>query len=247
MGKLRSVIRSGAFVSLSTGMLCAYEVNRRLVAEDARQVLTDKYCGVLVSRTLDVFGAKVSVNGHPVSKNGALVVANHQSALDIAVMLSVFQPVMVSRHDVADWPLLGRMAKYGGTIFVNRDDRQSGARAVRTIRRLLKEGRTVAAFPEGGTFGDDALHDFHPGLFAAAGSLDVPILPVGIAYSPAVPYGQESFARHLGEIAARRETRISLRVGAPLPPNRDARTTAHTAREHVQELIDIAREDLDAA
>ena len=80
MATLRSVFRSGAFVSFSAGLLGVYEINRRLVPEEARETLTVKYRAVLVDRVLDVFGAKVSVLGEGVSDGGALVVANHQSA-----------------------------------------------------------------------------------------------------------------------------------------------------------------------
>ncbi|MDH3482843.1 MAG: 1-acyl-sn-glycerol-3-phosphate acyltransferase [Myxococcales bacterium] len=247
MSTVRAAYRSGAFVSLSAGILAAYEMNRLFVPKELHEPLADTYRTYLVNRLLDVFGAQIATTGELPHKSGALVVANHQSALDIAVMLSVFRGVMVSRHDVADWPLLGRMAKHGATIFVDRDDGHSGAAAVRAMRRRLSEGRTVVAFPEGGTFPEDTVHDFQPGAFAAVRSLDVPVVPVGLAYSPAVPYAQESFARHLARIAARPRTRVSVRVGEPLSPSLDPRGAATAARARVQELVIDAREELDAS
>jgi len=228
-------------------MLAKYELHRRLVAQSSRESLADRYRRTLVDAALTMFGAQVTVRGMLPSDGGVLVVANHQSALDIAVMLSVFSPVMVSRHDVADWPLLGRIARHGATIFVDRDDRLSGAAAVRSMRSRLREGRTVAAFPEGGTHGDDVIHEFHPGAFAAARSARAPILPVGIAYAPTVPYGRESFARHLIRIAEQPRTRISVHVGSALPTLRDARAAAVAARARVQALMTDARRDLDGS
>ena len=245
MNAFRSLSRSSAFLTLSAGTLAAYEVNRRCVPEERRESLADQYCGFLVDRLLEVFGVRLTVTGETSFSSGALVVANHQSALDIAVMLSVFRPVMVSRHDVAEWPLLGRMAKRGATIFVNRDDKHSGAAAVRAIRRRIGEGRTVVAFPEGGTFPEDTVHEFQPGAFAAVRSLTVPVIPAGLAYAPSVPYGQETFARHLGRIAARRHTSIALHVGHPIDESLDAHTAADIAREAVQALVRNARKELD--
>ncbi|MEM8607251.1 MAG: lysophospholipid acyltransferase family protein [Myxococcota bacterium] len=245
MNAIRSISRSGAFVTLSAGTLAAYEVNRLWVPDDEREPLADRYCGFLVDRLLEVFGTDLTVKGTTSFPTGALVVANHQSAMDIAVMLSVFRPVMVSRHDVADWPLLGRMARRGATIFVNREDQHSGAAAVRSIRRRVREGRTVVAFPEGGTFPEDTVHAFQPGAFAAVRPLEAPTIPVGMAYSPSVPYGRESFAQHLGKMAARRQTRIALHVGEPLDGSRDARETAEAARAEVQRLVLDARRELD--
>jgi 1-acyl-sn-glycerol-3-phosphate acyltransferase len=160
-------------------------------------------------------------------------------------MLSLFRGVLVSRHDVADWPLLGRLAKHGDTIFVDRGDPRSGAAALREIRRRVKEGRTVVAFPEGGTFPGDSVHEFHPGAFAAVRSLGIPIIPVGLAYAPSVPYSGESFGRHIARVAARPRTRIAVHLGEPLPGDLDARTMAEVARIRVEGLVTDARRALD--
>ena len=245
MSKVRVVLRAGAFVGFSAGILVAYETRRAMTSELGQDRLGSEYLARLTDGLLRVFGAELLVSGEQALDGGALVVANHQSALDIGVMLSLFQGVLLSRHDVADWPLLGRLAKHGDTIFVDREDRRSGAAALREIRRRAKEGRTVVAFPEGGTFPGDAVHEFHPGAFAAVRSLGVPIVPVGLAYSPTVPYEKESFARHIARIAARPTTRIAVHLGEPLAPNLDARSAAETARARVEALVSDARVVLD--
>ncbi len=241
MSRVRAVLRTGAFVGLSAGTLAAYETQRALTPEDGRPDLLARYRDRFTDGVLRLFGTKLLVDGELDLDHGALVVANHQSALDIGVMLSLFRGILVSRHDVADWPLLGRMAKHGHTIFVDREDRRSGVAALREIRRRVKEGRVVVAFPEGGTFPGDSVHEFHPGTFAAVGSLDAPIIPVGLAYSPAVHYGKESFAEHMSKVAARRRTAIAVHLGDPLPPGLDARTAAKAARAEVEQLVARAR------
>ncbi len=244
MSKLRAVLRTGAFVGYSASILLAYETHRAMTPESGREVLANRYRRRLTDGILRVFGAELLLVGQRRHLGGALVVANHQSALDIAVMLYLFEGVLVSRHDVADWPLLGRLAKHGDTIFVDREDRRSGALALREIRRRAKEGRTVVAFPEGRTFPGDSVHEFHPGAFAAVASLGVPIIPVGLAYSPAIPYGKESFGTHIAKIAARPRTRIAVRLGEHLPPGLDARAAARIARAEVEALVLEARSAL---
>ncbi|NNE18444.1 MAG: 1-acyl-sn-glycerol-3-phosphate acyltransferase [Myxococcales bacterium] len=210
-----------------------------------QEALANRYRSRLTNGVLRLFGAELLLDGPQRYLGGALVVANHQSALDIGVMLSVFPGVLVSRHDVADWPLLGRLAKHGDTIFVDREDRRSGAVALREIRRRAKEGRTVVAFPEGRAFPGDSVHEFHPGAFAAVRSLDVPVIPVGLAYSPAIAYGDDSFGEHIAKIAARKHTRIAVQLGEPLPTDLDARSAATTARSKVEALVYDARRALD--
>jgi 1-acyl-sn-glycerol-3-phosphate acyltransferase len=232
-------------MGLSAATLAVYEAHCALSAPEARPRLLQRYRDGFTDRVLRLFGTEVIVRGRCDLSGGALVVANHQSALDIGVMLSVFRGVLVSRHDVAEWPLLGRMAKHGDTIFVDREDRRSGAAALREIRRRVKEHRVVVAFPEGGTFPGDSVHEFHPGTFAAVGSLDAPVVPVGLAYSPAVHYGKESFAEHMSKVAARLKTRVAVHIGAPLRRDLDARDAARTARSAVETLVLEARAMLD--
>jgi 1-acyl-sn-glycerol-3-phosphate acyltransferase len=246
MSRVRAVLRTGAFVGWSAGMLTAYEARRVITAEESRPELLARYRDRFTHGVLHLFGTELLVEGALDVDRGALVVANHQSALDIGVMLSLFRGILVSRHDVAEWPLLGRMAKHGNTIFVDREDRRSGANALREIRRRIKEGRVVVAFPEGGTFPGDSVHEFHPGTFAAVGSLGAPVIPVGLAYSPAVHYGKESFAEHMSKVAARRRTRVAVQVGGPLPTGLDARAAAETARAEVERLVLVARAVLGA-
>lgn len=224
--------------------MAAYETRRAVTPTSERAELLDRYRSRLSNGLLEIMGARLTVVGRSRERGPALIVANHQSALDIGVMLSVFHAAIVSRHDVAEWPLLGRMAKHGNTIFVDRDDRRSGAKALREIRRRLREGGTVVAFPEGGTFGGDSVQEFQPGAFAAVRSLDIPIVPVGLAYSPAVPYGSESFARHLFNVASRERTRIAIHVGERLAPGLDPRRAAQVARTRVEALVGEARRAL---
>lgn len=245
MSRLRAVLRTGAFVGWSATILGAYEVRRATTPEQERPALANRYRARLSHGVLRLFGTELSVQGPRYFGGGALVVANHQSALDIGVMLALFQAVLVSRHDVASWPLLGRLAKRGDTIFVDRQDRRSGAAALREIRRRVGEGRTVVAFPEGATFPGDSVHEFHPGAFAAVQSLKVPVIPVGLAYAPAVPYGTESFAAHVARIAARPKTCIAVHIGQPLLRGPTARSTAESARARVERLVLDARAALE--
>ena len=197
----------------------------------------DRFTGAV----LKMFGADVIVRGHTEVPEGALIVANHRSALDICAALFLFRTVLVSRHDVAEWPVMGRMARHGGTIFVNREDRQSGAAAVRAIRRELKAGQRVMVFPEGTTHGEDNVREFQPGAFAASAGLDVPIVPVGFAYQPETPFDGGSFGRHLLNLAATRHTRVVVNIGSPLRSGLKAREAAAVARDHVQELVSEAK------
>lgn len=149
------------------------------------------------------------------SSGARLIVSNHRTTLDVLVLLSLFGGRFLSRADLAGWPLVGRGAKSAGVVFVDRTDRGSGAQAIRALRRMLREGRSVAVFPEGSTFPGDEVRPFLPGAFAAARGLDVELLPVGIAYPEGTEWFEESFGSHVGKLAGRRRTDVTVCIGEP--------------------------------
>lgn len=179
----------------------------------------------------------------PPHTGARLVVANHRSPFDIGILLSIFGGHALSRADLAGWPVLGMAAQRAGTIFVDRSKAESGAAAIRAIRKKLHAGASVLVFPEGGTFRGDEVHPFKPGAFSAARNLDVSILPVGLAYDPGVEWVDETFVAHVLRVAERPVTHCVVAVGAPLPLQRRSEDTASALQAAVQRLVHAARED----
>lgn len=173
-----------------------------------------------------------------------LVVANHRSALDIAVVMKLFPGHFLSRGDIAGWPVLGRAAKQVGTIFVDRAAGQSRAQAVRMIRSLLENQVNVMVFPEGTTHAGDEVREFHAGSFLALRDLDAEVVPVGLAYEPGVEYIEPTFTAHLDKVARRPRTRVVASVGQAIDSKTPPRELAKVAREQVQNLVHEARAEL---
>jgi 1-acyl-sn-glycerol-3-phosphate acyltransferase len=170
-----------------------------------------------------------------------LVVANHRSPFDIGILLSIFGGHALSRGDLARWPVLGIAAQRAGTIFVDRDKAESGASAIRAIRKRLVAGASILVFPEGSTFAGDQVRPFKPGAFTALRGLDAQVVPVGLAYDPGAEWVDESFVAHVLRVASRPRTHCVVAIGSPMPPGRNARETAATAHAAVQELVEQAR------
>jgi 1-acyl-sn-glycerol-3-phosphate acyltransferase len=172
-----------------------------------------------------------------------LVVANHRSPFDIGILLSLFGGHALSRSDLADWPVLGVAAQRAGTIFVDRSKADSGATAIRAIRKKLTEGASILVFPEGSTFAGDEVQPFKPGAFTALRNLDAQIVPVGLAYDPGAEWVNESFVAHFLRVAERPRTRCVVAIGAALPATGRPQELADTLQARVQELVQRARAD----
>lgn len=197
---------------------------------------------------LHISGIRIVLAGPPPRRpTGArLVVSNHRTAADIPLLLSLFGGSCLSRSDLADWPVLGAAARQAHTIFVDRDDRYSGMKAVRAIRSQLQAGRTVSVFPEGETFSGDEVRPFQAGALAAARRLDVEIVPVGIAVPDGIEYTGDSFLQHAADLAGTRRLHYGVCVGPGIPVDRLSKPLSDTLRAEVQKLVNRARAAADA-
>jgi 1-acyl-sn-glycerol-3-phosphate acyltransferase len=247
---VRRAARIAGFGALTGVMLPAFLAHEALSPESKRETIRQRWVGAWCSALLGVFGVEVISRGSsPDRGRGRLVVANHRSTADVLVLLRAFGGLMVSRADLARWPLVGVAARSVGTLFVDRSDGASGATAVRVIRTRLARGATVIVFPEGTTFPGDEVRPFHAGTFAAALHAIADVLPVGLAYETGsgAAFVNESFPAHLKRMAGAGPSRVALCIGSPITPERGAR--AATLRDHahadVQRLVREARRMVD--
>jgi 1-acyl-sn-glycerol-3-phosphate acyltransferase len=241
-GRSLALLRTAAFGGYSAAALAAYELHRRAVAPEDVSPLKARYKRRIAGDLLTLLGVEATIVGERFALDRPrLVVSNHRTALDIGLLLGHFAGSMLSRADVSAWPVLGRLATHGETIFVDRDDKASGAKAIRQIRRALIDGRTVVAFPEGTTLEGDDVRPFQGGAFAATRRLSVDIVPVGLAYDEGVEWTSGGFMSHVGGLAARRQTRVVGVVGKPFAANGTSSELAARSHDLVQGLVVEAR------
>lgn len=132
---------------------------------------------------LRILGVSLETSGTP--RPGAkLIVANHVSWLDIAAVHAVVPEArFVSKADVRDWPVVGLMVDGVGTLFIERASKRDALRVVHQMAEALKNGDTVAVFPEGTTGPGPEPLGFHGNLLQAAISTDVPLQPLALRWS----------------------------------------------------------------
>jgi 1-acyl-sn-glycerol-3-phosphate acyltransferase len=243
----RQTTRSLGFVALTvgTGALVYRAVER---APDAQKpAARDEWSGAWARSLLALFDVEVRTNGR-VAKDatrGRVVVANHRSIIDIALLLAQFGGCVVARGDIEKWPVIGPAIAAGGTIFVDRSDKKSGSNAVAQMIKHLSLHESISLFPEGTTFEDDPVRPFRVGGFVAAERANAVVLPVGIAYpeGSGAAYGGETFVAHLSRLAASRGTVAHVEIGEPMDkrPDETPANFAERARAEVERLVGVAR------
>lgn len=131
-------------------------------------------CRMLVSLAVFLDFVKSNPYGETFSKP-CIIIANHQSFLDIILMLALTpKVVMLTNSWVWRSPLFGRMIHYAGFVCTD-----SGYEHVcGHIREMLDDGYKVAVFPEGTRSADGEIRRFHNGAFYIAGKTGADIVPV---------------------------------------------------------------------
>lgn len=244
MKSVRRAARVSGFLALTPTMLAAWSAHDAITRKD-RSALRDRWFGAWCDAMLRVFGITVITIGRSPERGAKLVISNHRGVADVLVLLRTFGGHMVSRADLAKWPLIGLAGRRLGTVFVDRSDIKSGAVTIRTMKNLLKEGETVTIFPEGTTFAGDEVRPFHAGGFVAASGTNAEVVPVGLAYSrdSQAAFADETFPEHLGKMAGAPPSFVVVSIGEPLVLPAKSREAAEIAREAVAREVARAREE----
>ncbi|GLK83358.1 lysophospholipid acyltransferase family protein [Ancylobacter defluvii] len=198
---------------------------------------------------LAMLGVKVRVIGAPAADRPLMILSNHVSWLDIAVLGAQFPLGFIAKSEVAGWPGIGLLARLQRTIFVDRQARAATGRVSAEIADRLDGGDPVVLFAEGTSSDGNRVLPFRSALVGAARpsaeGRPATLQPLAIAYvaQGGVPlgrarrplvawYGDMDLAPHLMEVLRRGGIEVELRFGAPI-----AGTDRKTATSHAEAAV----------
>lgn len=186
---------------------------------------------------LNVLNVEVLAQGKT-APQPALVVGNHQSWLDIAVLSALKPVVFVSKADVARWPLIGLLARAGDTLFIER-----GAHGTQQLNQQisarLAQGRCVVIFPEATTTRGPGVRRFQPRLFAGAIEQQSPVLPFALRYSsPRAPYvDDQTLVGNLWALLGEARIQVEVHFGPTLKPGTTRDALARRTQGWVEQAL----------
>jgi len=111
-----------------------------------------------------------------------ILIANHPSAFEDIGIPSLFPVYSLAKDEVKQWWWVGRINVAAGTLFVKREDPASRSAAMAQLEAVVRQGRNVALYPEGGCKGRRIYSSFRFGAFKVSMATGVPILPVFLHY-----------------------------------------------------------------
>ncbi len=110
-----------------------------------------------------------------------LVVANHQSLMDIPLVLGyVKRGGFIAKKDLEKVPGISWFIKYMGGVFIDRENPRQIASEIKKVLKGMKNGNTYIVFPEGTRTDDGSVREFKKGSLILAMKTGVKILPVAI-------------------------------------------------------------------
>ena len=198
-----------------------------------------RYVAVIWSRSFPFW--RIRIDGRwPPGRGAYVVVANHQSFLDIFVLCNIpHEMKWVAKKELFKIPMFGWGLRLAGDICLDRGDTASALKVMDQARRYLKNGMSVMIFPEGTRSEDGTLLSFKPGAFKLAVETGVPVLPIAVSGSAnGMPKGGPWV----------RPTTVSVKILEPIPTaglrGRDVRKLRDDVRDRIARALD---EDVPAA
>lgn len=165
---------------------------------------------------LAIFGVKTVIHGNPT--NAGLIMANHQSYIDIWLIPKYVLSVFVAKAEVKRMPLVGWGASAVDTVYVDRSSKESRKATKDMIADRLRNRRSVIIFPEGTTGNGEDLLPFKPGMFHVAAEEGFPLIPVTIFYeNPDLAWvGDDNIKSHFVRNFNRASTTAHIHFGEPV-------------------------------
>ena len=224
-----------------------YLVFRHQLYKDPNNPNNTRYVQYFCRRLCDVFNIDLKVHGD-IPRQPALWVSNHISWLDVAVLGSGARVFFLAKAEVENWPVFGKLAKGGGTLFIKRGSGDS-IRIREQIAGFLSKNIPVLFFPEATTGDGTQIKKIHGRILGAAIEAQKPVQVCLICYvnkqgqlDTVVPFiGEISFLAHVQAVLEMPKVTAHLKT---FPAISVEGHTVETLTKYIQHIMQQGLADL---
>ena len=163
-------------------------------------------------------------------KGPYIFMSNHQGSYDIFALLAhlPFQFRWLAKRELFSIPFFGWVMAAAGYISIDREGTRQTVEAMNEAAKKIRDGMSVAIFPEGSRSPDGTIQPFKKGGFTLAIKSKVPIVPIAIKGSREI-MPKDRLTTVSGE--------IRIRMGHPIE-------TIHYSMKDRKELMEKVRETI---
>ena len=156
------------------------QVDPVAVEEESTQMVRN-----IFEKLLKMAGVTVEVRGYEniPQDRPVLYVGNHRSYFDILVGYTTVPGLMgfVAKKEMEKIPCLAHWMRFINCLFLDRKNIKAGLATMNEGTQLLKDGFSIAIFPEGTRSQDEDPHEFKEGSLRPALKAKVPVIPMAIS------------------------------------------------------------------
>ena len=127
-------------------------------------------------------GMRIRVHGKLSDARPLLVVSNHISMFEIAMLSYAFGGSFIGKQEVAHWPIIGPIAKKFGVVFVDRNPATATQALTKVNKQLSKVTYPLFIFAEGTTTNGAYVKPFKSAMFSIVEHSNITVQPVVVNY-----------------------------------------------------------------
>lgn len=133
--------------------------------------------------TIKIIGMDIEVKGaENIPDETCVFIGNHQSMLDIPTLrYATNRPLdFVAKKELLKVPVISYWITHVKSVALDRDNVREGMKGINTAIENIKDGYSMAVFPEGTRSKDGVVNEFKKGSMKLATKAKVKIIPVSI-------------------------------------------------------------------
>ncbi|MCX7738609.1 MAG: 1-acyl-sn-glycerol-3-phosphate acyltransferase [Hydrogenothermaceae bacterium] len=130
-----------------------------------------------------LIGIRIKEVGGDHNRKASFIVSNHLSYLDIIIISSLYRSVFVSTTEVGSSKFFGKLASYGGAIFIDRTKRTALKEDIQKVKDVIEKDTNVAIFLEGTTSNGDGVLPFKSSFLEVVFKTGKPVFGLCLKYT----------------------------------------------------------------
>lgn len=205
--------------------------------EKAAEELVYNYAVNWAKFIIDKVGMTVNIKGiENLPEGSCLYVGNHQSLLDIPLMLAGIKRPMgfIAKKEMEKHTIISDWMKEIHCVFMDRSNVRESIKSINEGIENLKNGYSMVIFPEGTRSKGPSLGEFKKGSMKLGIKAEVPIVPIAIDGTYKCMEGNPKNKIKSAE--------VNLIINKPIDPNTLSREEQNNLSEKIKEII---KESLD--
>jgi len=192
-----------------------------------------------------VIGMKIQVEG-PIPKAPLCLVSNHLSYIDILVFQRLTGSVLISKSEVANWPLIGQLGRICGTIFIDRKRIRDVVRVSAELKSRLELGDSIVFFPEATSTNGSAILPFKSSLLNYFSEVSYPVHYASIRYHSSqfdvsngvCWWGDMTFGPHIWQLLQRPSFTCRIKFGKEPVTDSDRKVLTQTLHDKIVQSLE---------